>query len=75
MVILKSQYPEETLCALNDFLYFKFCPDLQVGETLLPHKLDGSFKFISSFLFHVQDGSQIDETVFEELVAEVGLLI
>ena len=73
MMIMQTIYDDRDLPLLNVYVYTKFAPDLKIGETLRPYKVDNAFKFIqrSLTLYRRPSGSRpATVTDFQDLVNE-----
>ena len=70
---MQTIYDDRDLPLLNVYVYTKFAPDLKIGETLRPYKVDNAFKFIqrSLTLYRRPSGSRpATVTDFQDLVNE-----
>ena len=70
MVIVKEHLSDEAAVTFNDFLFFRFLPDLEPGSKLPDGRMDQVLKFISSYLSLTKDQDEIEAFVVEGLLAE-----
>ena len=70
MVIMKEHLSDEAAVSFNDFLFFKYLPDLAPGRKLPDGRLEQVLKFISTYLTFTKDQIEIEAFVIESLLTD-----
>ena len=70
MVIMKEHLSDDAAVTFNDFLFFRYLPDLVPGSKLPDGRMDQVLKFISTYLTFTKDQTEIEGFVVESLITE-----